>query len=68
MPEVAPEKVVQGVFAVLGGASEVLVTPRRYAPLLALREVFPGIEGPVMRRMGVIDALRQRAETRKPGL
>jgi short-subunit dehydrogenase len=68
MPEVAPEKVVQGVFAVLGGASEVLVTARPIRSLLALREVFPGIEGPVMRRMGVIDAFRQRAETRKAGL
>ncbi len=61
MREVKPEKVVRGVFAVIEGAHEVLVTPGPIRPLLALRELFPQIEGPILRRLGVMDVMRQRA-------
>ncbi len=61
MREVRPEKVVQGVLAVIRGASEVLVTPGPVRPLLALREVFPGSDSVILRRLGVTDALKKRA-------
>ena len=61
MREVKPERVVRAVFDVLGGAAEVLVTPGPMRPLLALRELFPSIEGTILRRAGILDALRGRA-------
>jgi short-subunit dehydrogenase len=61
MREVKPEKVVQGVIAVIRGAPEVLVTPGPIRPLLALREMFPGVDASVLRRLGVTDALKKRA-------
>jgi hypothetical protein len=61
MREVKPERVVRAVFDVLGGAGEVLVTPGPMRPLLALRELFPSIEGTILRRAGILDALRGRA-------
>jgi short-subunit dehydrogenase len=61
MREVRPEKVVRGVLAVIGGAGEVLVTPGPIRPLLALRELFPSIDGPVLRGLGVMAILRKRA-------
>ena len=45
-----------GVLAVIRGASEVLVTPGPVRPLLALREVFPGRDSVILRRLGVTDA------------
>ena len=65
MREVKPEKVVRAVFAVLNGASEVLVTPSPMRPVLALRELFPSIEGLILRRTGILDALRGRAARRR---
>jgi short-subunit dehydrogenase len=64
MREIKPEQVVRAVFAVLEGAEQVLVTPRPVRPLLALRELFPAIEGFYLRRMGILDALRGRAKAR----
>ena len=64
MREVSPERVVRAIFAVIRGADQVLVTPRPVRPLLALRELFPAIEGFYLRRMGVLDALRGRARQR----
>ena len=61
MREVKPEMVVRAVFAVLNGAGEVLVTPGPIRPLLALREMFPSIEGSVLRGLGVMEAMRARA-------
>jgi short-subunit dehydrogenase len=63
--EVSPDKVVRGVLAVLHGAPEVLVTPGPMRPLLALRELFPRIEGPFMRKLGVTEAFKQRASVNK---
>jgi hypothetical protein len=65
MREVKPEKVVRGVLAVIRGASEVLVTPGPVRPLLVLREVFRGIDGPLLRSLGVTETLKKRAEVRK---
>lgn len=59
--EVAPEKVVRGVHKVLGGASEVLVTPGPIRPLLALGQLFPWIDAPFLRWLGVLEVLKQRA-------
>jgi short-subunit dehydrogenase len=60
--EVSPEKVVKAVFKVLGGAREVLVTPGPVRPLLALRELFPAVDAPVLRSMGVLRTLVARAD------
>ena len=61
--EVPPEKLVRGVLAVIRGAQEVLVTSGPVRPLLALRELVPGLDAAVLRRMGVMRALEARAET-----
>jgi short-subunit dehydrogenase len=61
MREVPPERVVQGVLAVMRGRAEVLVTPGAIRPLLVLREAFPGIEPTILRRFGILDALKKRA-------
>jgi len=60
--EVSMAKVVAGVMKVIGGAGEVLVTPGPIRPMLALRELFPGLEVPLMRAMGILRTLAQRAE------
>lgn len=60
--EVSSAKVVAGVMKVLGGAGEVLVTPGPIRPMLALRELLPGLEVPLMRSMGILRTLAQRAE------
>ena len=62
MREVRPEKVVDGVMKVIGGAHEVLVTPGPMRPVLALREMFPGLEGSFLRGLGILDVFRQRAQ------
>jgi hypothetical protein len=65
MREVPLAKVLRGVRAVLDGAGEVLVTPGPIRPLLALKELIPGLDGPVLRAIGVLDTLKQRAVTTK---
>jgi short-subunit dehydrogenase len=60
--EVSPDRVVKAVFEVLGGAREVLVTPGPVRPLLALRELFPGLDARVLRSMGVLKVLTARAD------
>ena len=59
--EVPLAKVVAGVRAAIDGAGEVLVTPGPIRPLLALSALFPGLQGPVLRAMGVIETLKARA-------
>jgi short-subunit dehydrogenase len=61
--EVPPEKFVEGVLAVIAGAPEVLVTSGPVRPLLALRELVPGLDAFVLRKMGVLQALEARAAT-----
>jgi short-subunit dehydrogenase len=59
--EVGPEAVVAGVWKVLAGATEVLVTRGPIRPMLALRELIPGLERPLLRALGISDAMRERA-------
>ena len=63
MREVPLAKGVAGVRAAIDGAGEVLVTPGPIRPLLALKELIPGLDGPVLRAMGVMDTLKARART-----
>lgn len=65
MRAVSPAKVVKGVIKALGGASEVLVTSGPIRPLLALRELFPSLEAPLLRATGIVRTLEQRAELSK---
>ena len=65
MREVQPEHVVRGSLAVMRGAPEVLVTPGPVRPLLLLRDMFPGIEGPILRRMGILDVMKKRTEVKR---
>jgi short-subunit dehydrogenase len=62
MRAVSPAKVVNGVIKALGGAGEVLVTPGPIRPLLALRELFPRLEAPLLRATGIVRTLEQRAK------
>lgn len=57
---VSPRKVCKAVLAVLGGRGEVLVTAGPIRPMLALRELFPRVEAPALRLMGVTETLRKR--------
>lgn len=59
--EVAPERVAAGVRKVLNGAPEVLVTTSPVRPLLALAQLFPSLDAFLLRRMGVLTKLRERA-------
>lgn len=61
MPEVSPEKVVDGVLRVIRGARQVLVTPGPIRPMLAFGELFPSLVPVVMRSMGILKAMQARA-------
>lgn len=61
MREVPLAKVTAGVRAALAGQGEVLVTPSPIRPLLAIAQLFPGLDGPVLRALGVMDTLETRA-------
>lgn len=66
--EVQPERVVEGVLRAIRGQTEVLVTPGPMRPLLALRALMPGVEGRLLRWMGVAKVLAARADvTASPG-
>lgn len=64
MREVPMERVVDGVLKVVRGASEVLVTPSPVRPFLALAQLFPSLDGTMLRGLGVLDVLRKRATAR----
>lgn len=61
MREVPIERVVDGVLRVVRGSAEVLVTPSPVRPLLALAQLFPLLDGAVLRSIGVLDVMKQRA-------
>lgn len=63
MREVSPEKVARAVMRVIRGETEVLVTPGPMRPLLALRDLAPGIEGRMLRAMGITKILAARTES-----
>lgn len=62
--EVSPEAVARAVIEVIRGRGEVLVTAGPVRPLLALRQLIPGLEGPMLRAMGVAKVLGKRSEPR----
>lgn len=62
MAEVPLSQVVQGVFQALNGAPEVLVTPTPVRPLLAIAQLFPSLDGWLLRRMGILKVLQDRAD------
>ncbi len=49
----------------LDGELEVLVTPGPMRPLLALRELIPSIEAPMLRAMGIARVMQARADRRR---
>lgn len=59
--EVTPEQVADGLVAVLRGSSEELVTPGPIRPLLAFRELAPTLASRIMKSMGILEVLEQRA-------
>jgi short-subunit dehydrogenase len=61
-PEVSMAKVVAGVWKVLAGKEEVIVAPGPVRPMLALAELFPSAQAPVMRLLGVEDTMKKRAK------
>jgi short-subunit dehydrogenase len=63
LKEVSPTKVAKAVLKVIAGAREVLVTPSPVRPLLAIKEILPGLDGGVLRAMGVLKVLEERADT-----
>lgn len=65
LKEVPPGMVVRGVLRVIEGEREVLVTPSPVRPLLALAQLFPRLDGRVLKAMGVMKALQDRAQAVK---
>lgn len=58
MREVSPQKVADGVLKAIRGSLEVLVTPMPIRPLLALNQMFPSLQRPIIKRMGIDRAMR----------
>jgi short-subunit dehydrogenase len=58
MREVSPEQVARGVLKAIRGSREVLVTSGPIRPLLALAQLAPSIQKPLVKRMGVERAMR----------
>lgn len=58
MREVSPQKVANGVLKAIRGSREVLVVSGPIRPLLALNQLFPGMQRPVVKRMGIAQAMR----------
>ncbi len=58
MSEVSPQKVADGVLKAVRGAEQVLVTPGPIRPLLALAQLAPGLQKRIVKRMGVVTAMR----------
>ncbi|MBX2797987.1 MAG: SDR family NAD(P)-dependent oxidoreductase [Myxococcales bacterium] len=63
--EVPLQRVVAGVRACIDGKAEVLVTPSPMRPLLALGQLFPGLDETMLSRLGVTEILQSRAEGAK---
>lgn len=58
MSEVSPRKVADGVMKAIAGSQEVLVTPGPIRPLLALAQLAPGVQRMIIKRMGIVAAMR----------
>jgi short-subunit dehydrogenase len=66
--EVSPQKVADGVLKAIRGSLEVLVMPTPIRPLLALNQLFPSLQRPIVKRLGVAKAMRgpAREPAREP--
>jgi short-subunit dehydrogenase len=62
MPEVEPAAVARAVRKVAAGAPEVIVTRSPMRPAFALAQLFPSLASSSLRRMGVLDVLKARAD------
>lgn len=62
MREVSPQKVADGVLKAVRGAQEVLVMPMPIRPLLALAQLAPGIQRSIVKRMGIVAAMRDNPQ------
>lgn len=62
MSEVSPARVIRGVRRVIAGRAEELVMPMPVRPLLALAQLFPALDGMVLRWLGVTQMLGDRAK------
>jgi short-subunit dehydrogenase len=60
--EVSPQKVADGVLKAVRGSREVLVMAAPIRPLLALAQLAPGLQRGIVKRMGVVDAMREGAD------
>jgi short-subunit dehydrogenase len=63
MREVPLQSVVAAVRRAIDRGGEHLVTPGPIRPLLAIKELFPGLDATVLRALGVLDTLEKRALT-----
>jgi short-subunit dehydrogenase len=61
MREVPPERVADAVRKVIDGRAEILVTPGPVRPLLAIGQLFPSLDEKLLRMLGVLAALKDRA-------
>jgi len=58
---VSPQKCADAVLKVIDGAGEVVVASSPIRPLLALGQLFPGLNKTVLKRMGITDVFHDRA-------
>jgi short-subunit dehydrogenase len=62
LPEVSLQSVVRATRRVINGSREVLVTPSPIRPFLAMAQLFPSLDGFVLTRLGVVQAMHERAK------
>jgi short-subunit dehydrogenase len=62
MREVPIAKVVAGVRKVIAGQGEVLVTPGPVRPMLALAQLAPSMNAPILRALGISAILKKRSQ------
>jgi short-subunit dehydrogenase len=60
--EVSPQKVADGVLKAVLGSREVLVMSTPIRPLLALAQLAPGLQRAIVKRMGVVAAMRDNPQ------
>jgi hypothetical protein len=58
MREVSPQKVADAVLKAVLGAREVLVTPMPIRPLLSIGQLAPGLQRTLIKRMGIVTAMK----------
>ena len=66
MREVSPQRVAEGVLKAIRGSREVLVVSAPIRPLLALNQMFPGLQRPLVKRMGIDTAMRETRRSAGP--